>query len=221
MPIFEDEKLHEYAKSKADEIYKHPSAYKSAFIIRFYKRMGGKFKDDNRPKKLKQWMDEKWKDIGNKEYPVYRPTIKINKSTPLTVDEIDKNNLKKQIELKQIIKGDRNLPAFQKKNDITFNEWKNNIQNVSDPKKALINAKKYLGSNVILDWSDKPKYKFKVFDTNKNKWVYFGSMQYQDYLKHNDEIRKKNYLLRSGNMKGNWKDNKYSANNLSRNILWQ
>ena len=46
-------------------------------------------------------------------------------------------------------------------------------------------------------------------------------MLYEDYLKHNDETRKKNYLLRSGNIKGNWKNNPYSPNNLSRNILWQ
>ena len=46
-------------------------------------------------------------------------------------------------------------------------------------------------------------------------------MLYEDYLKHNDETRKKNYLLRSANIKGNWKQNPYSPNNLSRNILWQ
>ena len=45
-------------------------------------------------------------------------------------------------------------------------------------------------------------------------------MLYEDYLKHGDEIRKTNYLLRSGNIKGNWKDDKYSKNNLSINILW-
>lgn len=48
--------------------------------------------------------------------PIYRPTIKINKSTPLTVKEINKKNLKKQILLKQVIKGKSNLPKFIKKN---------------------------------------------------------------------------------------------------------
>ena len=54
-------------------------------------------------KKLKRWILEKWEDIGHKEYPVYRPTIRVNKHTPLTIDEIDKTNLKKQIKQKQII----------------------------------------------------------------------------------------------------------------------
>jgi hypothetical protein len=32
--------------------------------------------------------------------------------------------------------------------------------------------------------------------------------------------RRKNYLTRSNGMKGNWKNNKYSANNLSIHVLW-
>jgi hypothetical protein len=65
---------------------------------------------------LKQWFKEKWVDVGNgKGYKTFRPTIRINKSTPLTIDEIDKNNLEQQIKLKQKIKGRKNLPPFIKK----------------------------------------------------------------------------------------------------------
>jgi hypothetical protein len=47
---------------------------------------------------------------------VYRPTIKVSKTkTPLTVNEIDPDQLKKQIKLKQKIKGESNLPKFKKK----------------------------------------------------------------------------------------------------------
>jgi hypothetical protein len=53
--------------------------------------------------------------VGNKEYPVYRPTIRINSKTPLIVSEIDKKNLKSQIRLKQQIKGEKNLPPFKAK----------------------------------------------------------------------------------------------------------
>ena len=101
-----------------------------------------------------------------------------------------------------------------------YYNWYRNIKEVSNPYKALTNTKKYLGKNAALYPSEKSKYKYKVFNPNTNKFVYFGSMLYQDYLKHGSEIRKKNYLLRSGNIKGNWKDDKYSKNNLSRNILW-
>jgi hypothetical protein len=101
-----------------------------------------------------------------------------------------------------------------------YYNWYRNIKEVSNPDKALANTKKYLGKNAALYPSEKSKFKYKVFNPNTNKFVYFGSMLYEDYLKHGDEIRKKNYLLRSGNIKGNWKDDKYSPNNLARNILW-
>ena len=113
MPIVENPKLYEKAKQIADEKYIKPSAYKSGFIVKTYKELGGKYKDDNKEKELERWFKEDWKDVGNKEYPVYRPTIRINKNTPLTLDEVDPENLKEQIELKQKIKGEKNLPPFE------------------------------------------------------------------------------------------------------------
>jgi hypothetical protein len=107
--------LYELVKLYADSIYKKPSAYKSGFIIKTYKQLGGEFIDDDKPKPLKNWLKEEWRDIGNKEYPVYRPTKRINKETPLLASEIDKQNLKEQIKLKQKIKGKKNLPPFKAK----------------------------------------------------------------------------------------------------------
>lgn len=115
MPIIVDKHLYNLAKSQADKVYSKPSAYKSGYIVKRYKEMGGRYRDDGEPKKLAQWYKEEWKDVGNKKYPVYRPTKRINETTPLTVDEIDKDNLKKQINRKQIIKGKNNLPAFKSK----------------------------------------------------------------------------------------------------------
>ena len=51
-------------------------------------------------------------------------------------------------------------------------------------------------------------------------WVHFGQKGYEDHTKHGDSNRRESYLRRTANIKGNWKDNKYSPNNLSRNILW-
>ena len=108
-------KLYNSVKRKAAIIYKKPSAYKSGYIVKEYKRQGGKYKDGGGTKNLKRWYKEKWRDVGHKKYPVYRPTKRINAKTPLTTKEIDAKNLKKQIALKQKIKGNRNLPAFKKK----------------------------------------------------------------------------------------------------------
>ena len=115
MPTPIDKELYNLAKQKADKIYKKSSAYKSGYIVKTYKDLGGRYINDHRPKNLKRWFKEKWVDVGHQAYPVYRPTIRVNKHTPLIVDEIDKSNLKKQIKEKQIIKGKKNLSPFKSK----------------------------------------------------------------------------------------------------------
>ncbi len=115
MPIPKDKLLYNEIKKKADLIYLKPSAYKSGYIVKEYKKHGGEYINDGKPRKLKTWYKEQWRDIGNKEYPVYRPTRRVNKNTPLIVSEIDKKNLQKQIKLKQKIKGSHNLPPFIRK----------------------------------------------------------------------------------------------------------
>jgi hypothetical protein len=112
MPIVEDPKLYESVKRKADNIYGKPSAYKSGWIVKTYKQMGGTYKDDDKPKDLKRWFKEDWGDIGGKDYPVYRPFKRVSSKTPKTAFEIDPKEAKKQIKLKQGIKGDFNLPKF-------------------------------------------------------------------------------------------------------------
>ena len=116
MPTPLDPELYEYAKRQADKIYKKSSAYKSGYIVKLYKRLGGVYEEDDREHALARWFSEHWKDIGDKKYPVYRPTIRINQNTPLTVDEIDRKNLKKQIKLKQSYRAYKNLPPFLEKN---------------------------------------------------------------------------------------------------------
>jgi hypothetical protein len=114
--MIDDPELYGLVKQYSDLVYKKPSAYKSGFQIRLYKRLGGTFTEDFKPKKLKTWFKERWINVGDKDdYPVYRPSIRINASTPLTLAEVDPANLKKQIALKQKIKGTKNLPPFRKK----------------------------------------------------------------------------------------------------------
>lgn len=116
MSIPKNKKLYEEVKAEADTKYKKPSAYKSGWIVKEYKKRGGTYKGKKDEKEgLARWFDEEWADIGGKEYPVYRPTKRITKDTPLTASEIDPVQAKKQIKKKQTIKGEKNLPKFQKK----------------------------------------------------------------------------------------------------------
>ena len=112
MPVPANQTLYNQVKQSADLIYKKPSAYKSGYIVKKYKELGGTYIDDKKPKDLKRWFKEDWKDIGGLDYPVYRPTKRVSEKTPLTPNEIKPSNLARQIILKQEYKGDSNLPKF-------------------------------------------------------------------------------------------------------------
>jgi hypothetical protein len=113
MPTINNPTIYELAKEEADKKYSKPSAFKSGYIVKKYKELGGTYREDGEPRNLERWFQEKWTDVGNSDYPVFRPTKRISKATPLTVSEIDKGQLQKQIKLKQRIKGTSNLPPFK------------------------------------------------------------------------------------------------------------
>ena len=53
-----------------------------------------------------------------------------------------------------------------------------------------------------------------------DKYIHFGDLRYQDFTKHQDKERLQRYLDRATKIKGNWKKDKYSPNNLAINLLW-
>jgi hypothetical protein len=67
--------------------------------------------------------------------------------------------------------------------------------------------------------STRKQKKYMIRDDN-NKMIHFGQLGYEDFTKHNDEDRRERYLKRTANIRGDWKENKFSPNNLSRNLLW-
>lgn len=108
--------LYEKVKQDINKIYKKSSAFRSMAYIKEYKRRGGKFIKDGKPRNLTRWMREKWRDVNprktRKSYPVFRPTVRISKKTPLTVKEIPRNILLQQSRKKQKIRGKKNLQPF-------------------------------------------------------------------------------------------------------------
>ena len=87
-------------------------------------------------------------------------------------------------------------------------------------KYVLQNAKDYLGGGVNIQTSTRKFKKYMVKKTD-GKWSHFGDNRYEDYTQHRDDKRKENYLARAEKIKGNWKNDIYSPNNLSIHILWQ
>ena len=78
-------------------------------------------------------------------------------------------------------------------------------------------ANKLYNRDVFLSTRKDKKY---MIMNDANKWIHFGQLGYQDFTKHLDENRRLNYFKRSTKIKGNWKGNIFSPNNLSINLLW-
>jgi hypothetical protein len=60
---FIDKDIYNFVKKEADKVYKKPSAYKSGYIVRLYKELGGRFKGKKQKKQgLARWFAEDWQN---------------------------------------------------------------------------------------------------------------------------------------------------------------
>ena len=91
--------LWEEAKKQANKIYDKPSAYKSGYIVKYYKDHGGKFKERSKNKEgLSRWFKEKWVnqhgEVGYQhKNDVYRPSKRITSRSPTTWKELTKKEI--------------------------------------------------------------------------------------------------------------------------------
>jgi hypothetical protein len=102
------------------------------------------------------------------------------------------------------------------------------LRNVSDPDKAQLNMNKYQKSlgftnHVKVYPSINVLKKYMILDPNTNKWVHFGSIHHEDFLKHKNKDRQRRYFERFTSLLG--KDHEsvkypYSPYNLSLYVLW-
>ena len=104
MPQPTDEKLYEKIKNELFKKYK-PSAYRSGLLVQKYKeeyvkkhKNNNYYRGNKATSNLKRWFDEKWTnqrgEIGYKnKSDVYRPTVRINNKTPITFNELTKNQI--------------------------------------------------------------------------------------------------------------------------------
>ena len=92
------------------------------------------------------------------------------------------------------------------------------IWNISNPNIVQRKAKEIYGKDAIIYRSNAKNKKYYIITPEGHK-INFGSNM-EDFTKHKDEQRRENYLKRSAGIRGNWRENKYSANMLSRSLLW-
>lgn len=109
--------LYEKAKKEADKIYKRHGLYKSAFIQKKYKELGGKYKNEKTSNKkgINRWLkEEQWVEVlpylngekvvcGSSEGgKACRPLKRYNDKTPITLPELIKLHGKEK--LKKLVK---------------------------------------------------------------------------------------------------------------------
>ena len=104
MPTPQDPKLYAKAKRMANKVYgDKTSAYKSMFIVKTYKGLGGTYSGSKPTTKgTKRWLNEEWIAVKpfvehGKKVPcgvsdrrrkhACRPSKRVNKKTPITIQE--------------------------------------------------------------------------------------------------------------------------------------
>jgi hypothetical protein len=108
MPVPSDCKLYEKIKNQVKKDIPTHSAYRSGIIVRKYKLAFSKkhphrspYKGKRTQKKgLSRWFKEEWRnqrgDVGyHYKSDVYRPTRRVTQKTPITLSELNSNQLKK------------------------------------------------------------------------------------------------------------------------------
>ena len=122
---FIDKQIYKLVKKQADAKFIAPtSVYKSAWIVREYKKMGGRFTDPKPVGKAKnqnvtgltRWFREKWINVNTGgpcgrptastkgAYPLCRPTVKVSKDTPKVAQAISKQAIADANKKKQQVK---------------------------------------------------------------------------------------------------------------------
>lgn len=106
-----DKDIYTRAKRIADDTYKRHSAYKSMYIQKVYKDLGGRYKGKKNTKGVTRWNKEEWIQVipflsqgkkiacgeDNKKTKVCRPMKRVDSKTPITLPELLKLHSKKDL----------------------------------------------------------------------------------------------------------------------------
>lgn len=104
--------LYKKAKKIADEKYEKHGLFKSSFLVKTYKEMGGKYSGKKPTDGITRWLKkEEWVDVGEflrndkivkcgaseKKGQSCRPLKRANEKTPITISELLKIHSKKKL----------------------------------------------------------------------------------------------------------------------------
>lgn len=104
--------LYRKARKIADEKYEKHGLFKSSFLVKTYKEMGGKYSGKKNTEGITRWLKkEQWVDVGaflrddkivkcgssEKKGQSCRPLKRANAKTPITISELLKIHSKKKL----------------------------------------------------------------------------------------------------------------------------
>ena len=118
LPI--NQSLYEKVKNEAKKKFVWPSAYGSSWLVREYKKRGGKYSGKKSSSVgISRWMSERWINVCKlpkkvscgrpkismqfykKEYPYCRPSVRISSKTPVLASELSKSQIEKNCSIKK------------------------------------------------------------------------------------------------------------------------
>lgn len=107
--------------------------------------------------------------------------------------------------------------------DENYRDKLEQLKKISNPKEVIKNAQRYFNNpDIKVYLSNRKNKKYAIYDPINKKLVHFGQFDppMEDFTYHNNIQRRENYLKRASHIKGDWKNNPYSANNMSIHLLW-
>ena len=91
------------------------------------------------------------------------------------------------------------------------------IYRFSNPAIVFNKARALFGPNIKIQLSTRKDKKYMIYDKADKKWIHFGQIGYEDYTKHKNEDRRKQFQQRNHL----WKDEpKFTPAYLSYKLLW-
>lgn len=131
-PVPVDIKLYNKVKKEAKlKFLKYPSIYANSWVVREYKKRGGKYQGKKSDKQgLTRWFKEDWVDLNRPikkdgkivghercgrrkaqldNYPLCRPSKRVSRKTPVTISELNDSEIRLAKRKKETAKNKRNV----------------------------------------------------------------------------------------------------------------
>jgi len=199
-------KLYEEVKQEIYDKYPRHSLYRSALLVKEYKNRGGEYESKEEPTSsgINKWFKENW--------------LSVNDYLRGDIVKCGDNNAERYNEY-PLCYAEERLKTFSK------DELKKLVKKKTKLEEEHLQTKELVGKGKDLYTLYPSTLKNKKWDMyykegDKIKKVSFGNPAYEDYTIHKDPERKENYLKRATNIRGKWRENPFSSNNLSIAILW-